>query len=120
MGKFSMKFGAMTFLLLSSTTMQALAERDASKIIFGEGLGSCSTWTQARQEKSLKQGLSAQWVAGYMSGMNAESRGPDALSGTDFLGVMAWIDNYCGAHPDDGIGTAARALMTELRSRRSR
>src|SRR6201993_4136912 len=112
-----MRFGAMVLLLLLGTTLQALAQEDVSKIIFGEGLGSCGTWTQARQEKSIKQGLSAQWVAGYVSGMNTESRGPDALSGTDFLGVMAWIDNYCGAHPRDGIGTAARALMTELRSR---
>ena len=52
--------------------------------------------------------------------MNTESRGRDALSGTDFLGVMAWIDNYCGAHPGDGIGTASRALMTELQSRGSK
>src|SRR5579862_8851356 len=112
-----MRFGAMAFPLLLGATMQVSAQVNASKIIFGEGLDSCSAWTQARQEKSIKQGLSAQWVAGYVSGMNTESRGPDALSGTDFLGVMAWIDNYCGAHPRDGIGTAARALMTELRSR---
>ena len=74
----------------------------------------------ARQTKSRKAGLSAQWVAGYLSGSNVEADQPDVLVGTDFDGLMAWIDNYCRANPLDLVGTAALKLFDELKSRAQR
>ena len=41
----------------------------------------------------------------------------NALAGTDFDGLMGWIDNYCSANPLNPIATPAYALMQELRSR---
>ena len=35
---------------------------------------------------------------------------PDFLVGTDFDGLMVWIDNYCRANPLDTIGAAEVAL----------
>ncbi len=76
----------------------------------------------ARQTKSRKAGLSAQWVAGYLSGSNVQAGDnyPDALVGTDFDGLMAWVDNYCRANPHDLVGTAALKLFEELQARAQR
>jgi hypothetical protein len=91
----------------------------AQEEVFGAGTVSCGTWTQARQARSIGAGAGAQWVAGYLSGLNVgtASAGRDALSGTDFDGLMGWIDNYCQAHPLDPLVTAAHRLMIALRAR---
>jgi len=104
-------------IMLVAASLEASAQ---DRIIFGEAGTSCRTWTQARQTKSRKAGLSAQWVAGYLSGSNVEADHPDVLVGTDFDGLMAWIDNYCRANPLDLVGTAALKLFDELKSRAQR
>jgi hypothetical protein len=35
----------------------------------------------------------------------------DPLNGTDREGVLAWIDNYCHAHPLEQISLAAVAFV---------
>jgi hypothetical protein len=114
----------MTRALTVAAIMLVAASLDASaqsRIIFGEAGTTCRTWTQARQTKSRKAGLSAQWVAGYLSGSNVEADHPaDVLVGTNFDGLMAWIDNYCRANPLDLVGTAALKLFDELKSRAQR
>jgi hypothetical protein len=45
---------------------------DKPYIIMGGG-SSCGTWTQARQSKSVNAKLYEQWVAGYLSGKNAQT-----------------------------------------------
>ena len=101
-------------LIVMALTAQASAQ---NRLIFGEGLTSCGTWTQARQAGTVKAGLAAQWVAGWLSGRNRQDGSPDFLVGTDFDGLMAWIDNYCRSNPLDSVGTAAFRLTTELQSR---
>jgi hypothetical protein len=105
-------------IMLVAASLEASAQ---DRIIFGEAGTSCRTWTQARQTKSRKAGLSAQWVAGYLSGSNVEADHPaDVLVGTNFDGLMAWIDNYCRANPLDLVGTAALKLFDELKLRAQR
>ena len=101
-------------IMLVAASLEASAQ---DRIIFGEAGTSCRTWTQARQTKSRKAGLSAQWVAGYLSGSNVEADHPDVLVATDFDGLMAWIENYCRANPHDLVGTAALKLFDELHER---
>jgi hypothetical protein len=65
----------------------------------------------------------AQWVAGYLSAANNVAfvnDKEDVLKGSDFDGLMAWIDNYCRANPLDTVEKAAVQLLAELivRSRR--
>ena len=109
---------AVTTLLVGAST-RVSAQGNGSKIILGQRGHSCGAWTQGRQAKSFEGGLSAQWVAGCLSaGMNVGTAGaPNAFGGTDFDGLMAWIDNYCRSNPLDPIVAAADALMNELRSR---
>jgi hypothetical protein len=91
-------------------------------IIFGEGFGSCGSWTNARQARTVESGLKFQWLAGYLSGLNAapHATARDPLSGTDAKALMAWIDNYCAANPLDALIIAAGKLMDELRVRAQR
>ena len=104
--------------ILIGANVQASAQY---KLMFGQGVGtSCGSWTQARQTRTATAGLSAQWIAGYLSGLNNEPTSADFLRGTDFDGIMAWIDNFCQANPLEKIGTAAYHLGDELRSRAQR
>ena len=105
-------------VMIVASSVPALAQGSGAKMIFGQGLNSCGSWTRARQAKSYDVGLSVQWVAGYLSGMNMETVAPNALAGTDFAGLMAWIDNYCQSKPLDPVADAAFMLMNELRQRR--
>jgi hypothetical protein len=104
------------FAVLLSFSNVALAQ-DKPRAVFGEGLDSCGQWTQARQTPSAKAGFMAQWIAGFLSGRNLESPSADFLMGTDFDGLMGWIDNYCKTHPLDSITAAAFQLTDELRTR---
>jgi hypothetical protein len=58
-----MKFVGVTaicLVLLSSTAWRALADTSEGRIIFGEGMTSCGTWTQAYQARSAAIGRAAQ------------------------------------------------------------
>lgn len=89
--------------MLAAASLQASSQPSGSRAIVGWGLKSCGTWTQVRQAtESADHTVIEAWVVGFMSGMNLDRTHPDALVGTDFDGLMAWIDNYCrsprGAH----------------------
>ena len=52
---------------------------------------------------------------GYISSANMyEPNTPDFIQGTDYNAIIAWMDNYCRAHPLDRIDIAALALVGEL------
>jgi hypothetical protein len=120
----------MRFLLpvaLATALLTYSAEAQTSvatgSVAIGAGTRSCGTWTAARHDK---QSLQAQvdavddsaWVLGFLSGIGNDAwiRLPsgdavDPLRGTDRDGVLAWIDNYCQAHPLEKIFTAAWAFV---------
>jgi hypothetical protein len=84
------------------------------RTVLGHGLTSCGGWTQAQgsERSSLET-----WVAGYLSSFNSltgDANDPDFLKDEDWDGLIAWIDNYCSAHPDYKLETAARSLVIEL------
>ena len=107
-------------MVIAIVTLIARGQAQPQKFAFGEGIAaSCGVWQQARQASSLKRGLMAQWVVGFLSGVNLESPSTDFLLGNDFDGLMAWVDNYCQSHPLDKVATAASNLVIELRSRAS-
>jgi hypothetical protein len=107
--------------MLAAASLQASSQPSGSRAIVGWGLKSCGTWTQVRQAtESADHTVIEAWVVGFMSGMNLDRTHPDALVGTDFDGLMAWIDNYCRSNPLQAIAFAATSLMEELRSRAGR
>ncbi len=101
-------------VVLTSTNGHSLAHGT----LIGQGIASCEVWTEARKSNSGTANLSAQWVAGFLSGMNVDTPEPDYLLGADYQRLMSWIDNYCESHPRDLNAAAAFKLMEDLRGRR--
>src|SRR3954451_20865165 len=66
------------------------------------------------------QGLYAQWVAGFVSGVNWDTDEPDILAEMDVDGLVAWVDSYCKANPLAKVTTGAAMLVRELRARSHR
>jgi hypothetical protein len=57
-------------------------------------------------------------VQGFLSGANFTSiTEKDFLFGVDPDAVTTWRNNYCQAHPLDGLMAATVALLRELRAR---
>jgi len=55
------------------------------------------------------------WVSGFISAFNYyTSSSGNVSNGIDANGIMAWVDNYCAAHPLDTIATATIELVSDL------
>jgi hypothetical protein len=109
--------------MLAAASGQAAAEAndDSPWTSIGQGNRSCGSWTQVRSTKSAQNGLYAQWLAGFVSGVNwAITDPPDILTGMDFEALAAWVDNYCKANPIERVSTAAIMLVQELQARARR
>jgi len=107
-----------TCLILGTVLMIGdAATARADFMTMGSGTGSCGSWTADRQPSGSGTAggagtfLKEQWVLGFLSGVGfVHERGDDPLRGMDVQGVLAWIDNYCRAHPIEPISTAAAAF----------
>jgi hypothetical protein len=93
------------------------AAESGGRVFIGQGSNSCGSWVSARETRSTPRGLNSQWALGFLSGVNVETTDPDILIGTDFDGLMAWIDNYCKANPLTPLVTAVMKLADELQTR---
>src|SRR5256885_10782751 len=97
---------------------------------FGKAGESCGQYLQAyEEERKLRPAGAPEGLAfsdryaafldfadGYMTGANSYTQGADRLlgQGTDHLGRMAWLKNYCQAHPIDVFLTALLHLRKYL------
>jgi hypothetical protein len=84
---------------LLATSGHALAQSDEGRHVFGQGIVSCGMWTEARRARNAIANLSAQWVAGYLSGLNMASSKPDALTRTDFDGLNGLVGQLLQGEP---------------------
>ena len=89
-------------------------------MVVGHGNTSCGKWTQARGDRGASSTIYGAWLGGFISGINmADPIARDDLSeGTDFDGLLAWVDSYCAANPLDKVFTAAELLAAELLKRK--
>jgi hypothetical protein len=56
-----------------------------------------------------------QWVVGYMTGANAAlPDDEDILKGLDFDALMARVDEFCQAHPQEDLSFAANVVALDL------
>ncbi len=80
-------------------------------VTIGEGLQSCGSWTAARRDRQ-SFGVET-WIFGYLSGaaFALADEGYDPVRGTDGAGILAWIDNYCLAHPLEPFAVAGGAFV---------
>jgi len=77
---------------------------------------SCGSWTAERKIGSATSFQLQSWVAGYLSGINAQlpSTTKDFLLNTDGEAVFGAIDNYCQANPLKNISEASIIVLNQL------
>jgi hypothetical protein len=99
-------------VILTVALMTGSAEAAEGPIFNGLGVLSCGTWTDARRDRQAFG--YEQWVLGFLSGIGYTGwMNYNPLNGLDANAVLAWIDNFCQAHPLDRISTAASLFVFE-------
>jgi hypothetical protein len=96
--------------LIVSLTGRAVKAEEQYHLI-GQGTASCGKWTAVRHDEHALG--HEQWILGFLSGVGwgGAEFGDNPLSGTDADGVLAWIDNYCRAHPLEWLAVAGGAFV---------
>jgi hypothetical protein len=84
--------------------------------IFNPGSDSCGARSTEQNLESRYQRNA--WVYGFFSAYNFYSPEGEAVEPADGKALIAWIDNYCAAHPLELIVNAATRLVNELRKQR--
>ena len=106
------------------------AKADEKKImIYGTGTKSCGSYlpeyqTYLRYKQTNNILITddsvfltyLSWIQGFLTAVNELNNMhiDDIQKGTDYDGIMSWIDNYCQKHPLENIQTATTLLMYEL------
>jgi hypothetical protein len=105
--------GRLLLLAMPWIVVSSADARDSFTII-GAGVESCGTWT-AETHRSVGS-LNHSWLLGYVTAFNRYwlSIDKNVAQGTNAEGLIAWMDNYCQAHPLDNISKAADNLIDEL------
>jgi hypothetical protein len=81
----------------------------------------CAAFLQDQKARGFDYNADAAWVAGYLTAYNALTPDTgDILGGTDLSGALLWLQNYCQAHPSQGLAEGTAALTAELQPRRLR
>src|SRR5262249_13123962 len=86
----------------------------------GEGYATCSVWLREHAAKSERQHVQDSWILGYVNGAASTLDIPgidDISDGVRNADLAAWVDGYCGAHPEEPLIRAADELMRELARR---
>jgi hypothetical protein len=95
---------------------QARAQAEIS--VFGLGSDNCGTWLRHAQKEDAYDREAGIWLAGYLTANNqrlfATGLRATVGHGTDVDSGIAWIDQYCRAHPQKYVMEAAWALVREL------
>jgi hypothetical protein len=94
------------------------ARAQAVMSVFGLGSDSCGTWLRHAQKEDAYDREAGIWLAGYLTANNqrlfATGLRATVGHGTDVDSGIAWIDQYCQAHPLKYVMEAAWALVREL------
>lgn len=107
-------------LIIALTLMQTVTMADWA--IRGEGNFSCPDYVAAKQTNNAKLYSSISWVQGFITGVNYQNALPEdsnSFIGQDLsaVSVVAWIEKYCRANPQDYLADAAEALIVEFKDK---
>jgi hypothetical protein len=98
------------------TSAEAADTRDTPYFLLSEGSTTCGEYIAQPELKAAR----LEWVLGYISGRNRESRGAERMAGTTLkmpATTVVWLEHYCPAHALDMLATAADKLRAEAWSR---
>lgn len=121
----------LTLTLLLSSSVVWSADAASGSYVIGGGVGSvdCPKFTET-MERARAAGLGTltyvtetagfqMYVAGFQTAYNRQTpKTCDVFGGFTSDQLLAWLDNYCKAHPLDRFGSAVIALAKEAHPRR--
>src|SRR5262245_20935200 len=84
----------------------------------GEDVARCSAWTDAHTRKTDRYPVQDSWLLAFVNATSAMLDIPsidDVSAKFHNRDLVAWIDDYCAARPDEVLVRAADSLMKELR-----
>lgn len=83
-------------------------------VSYGSADKTCARYLQARESRDDINGAEFRdWLAGYLSGVNAMSlASSNVLGNSELLDAVQWLDEWCSAHPAASYISAAEALVT--------
>lgn len=90
------------------------AAHSLEPVSYGSADKTCTQYLQARGGRDSINGAEFRdWLAGYLSGVNAMSLASgNVLGDAELLDAVHWLDEWCGAHPVASYSSAAEALVT--------
>ena len=106
--------------LLTILTLMPLVATAKTITVRGEGFASCAVWLREHTARSGRQPVQDSWVLGYVNaaaGMLDIAGVDDVSASLRNADLVAWIDDFCGAHPEEPLIRAADELMRELARR---
>jgi len=84
---------------------------------YGTGLQSCTSYAHAREQLNADEVPFIDWLAGYLSGVNATSKHRNNILGlSDVRGTMYWLDGYCRRRPSAHFAEATGMFMMAANS----
>lgn len=108
--------GALLVILMLASTHAATK----TITVRGEGFATCAAWLREHAARTGRQPVQDSWILGYVNAAASmlEVPGIDDVSAMfRNADLVAWIDGYCGEHPEEPLIRAADALMRELARR---
>ena len=110
--------GLLAALVVLAAPVSALANPEQYNAL-GPGTMSCGNWSTFRHGNASDWIPQADWVLGYITAYNyfIWTRSTNVADGADSDVLMAWIDDYCTAHPLDSLAAATHALVVEFARR---
>jgi hypothetical protein len=106
-----MRLAIILFLIACSVWPAAAQGRSTSV----EGKQWCGAWLRERHAGGQRLQKYEIWVVRFIIGHDsADISSPGFFSKVDAAGMLAWVDNYCRAHPLNNVQRAAEWLVIEL------
>ena len=83
-------------------------------VSYGSADKTCGQYLQAREDRNRIDGAEFRdWLAGYLSGVNAISLASgNVLGNSELLDAVRWLDDWCSGHPFVSYSAAAEELVS--------
>ena len=106
--------------LLTILTLLPCAATAKTITVRGEGFASCAVWLREHAARTERRPVQDSYILGYVNaaaGMLDIPGVEDVSSMLRNADLVAWIDEFCGAHPEEPLIRAADQLIRELARR---
>jgi hypothetical protein len=114
----SLRVAALFFALSKCTSIGLAADAQNRLVVRGQGQASCGRYLSDIALNNVQDNYYMVWMQGFVTATNGFAVGlGDILAGTDDLGAMAWVKNYCHQNPTNTFFDAVAALVVFMREK---